>query len=282
MSTSLAPSVEYPRLLDRLRDQVRYLHYSLRTEEAYVHWARAFVRFHGLRHPDTLAGPEVEAFLGWLASEKRVSPATHKQALSALLFLYQKVLKQNLPWMEEIGRPRTEKRVPVVLTVGEVGRVLSQLDLLDELTDHPAGGAAHGLFGRLLYGTGMRLMEGLRLRVKDIDFDQRAIVIRQGKGCKDRVVMLPAALETPLRQQLAKAHGLWHADRAEGLAGVHLPFALARKYPRAPLAWAWFWLFPQAQPSIDRRGDQPVIRRHHLHEQLFQRAFRRAAGASLA
>ena len=182
-------SVQSPRLLDLLRQQIRYLHYSMRTEDAYVHWVRTFIRFHGLRHPSQLAGPEVEAFLGWLACERRVAPATHKQALSALVFLYQKVLKQTLPWMEEIGRPRSHKRLPVVLTPDEVARVLSQLDRQQQLPAHEGGQAAQGLFGRLLYGTGMRLMEGLRLRVKDIDFDQRAIIVRQGKGFKDRVVM---------------------------------------------------------------------------------------------
>lgn len=275
------PSPAGPRLLDRLRQQIRYLHYSLRTEEAYVHWVRAFIRFHGLRHPGELAGAEVEAFLGWLAAERRVAPATHKQALSALLFLYQKVLKLDLPWMAEIGSPRGEKRLPVVLTADEVGRVLSQLDRLQDLPAHQGGGAAQGLFGRLLYGTGMRLTEGLRLRVKDVDFDQRAIIVRQGKGFKDRVVMLPAALESPLRAQLAHAHGLWLTDRAQGLAGVEVPYSLARKYPRSPLSWAWFWVFPQAQLSIDPRGPASddgslCVRRHHQHDQLFPRSFKRA------
>lgn len=268
-----------PRLLEHLRQQIRYLHYSLRTEEAYVHWVRAFIRFHGLRHPSELAGPEVEAFLGWLAAERRVAPATHKQALSALIFLYQKVLKQNLPWMEEIGRPRSEKRLPVVLTAEEVGRVLSQLDRLQHSPSHQGGGSAQGLFGRLLYGTGMRLTEALRLRVKDIDFDQRAIIVRQGKGFKDRVVMLPAALEDPLRAQLADAHALWVTDRAQGLAGVDVPYALQRKYPRSPLSWAWFWVFPQVQPSADPRAGG-LLRRHHQHDQAFQRSFKRAALAA--
>jgi integron integrase len=267
-----------PRLLDALREQVRYLHYSLRTEQAYVHWVRAFVHFHGLRHPAEMAQPEVEAFLTWLASDRQVAPSTHRQALSALLFLYQKVLRQHLPWMAEIGRPHTEKRLPVVLSQDEVQRVLSALDAAPGAPPLPPGVAPPALLGRLLYGTGMRLLEGLRLRVKDVDFQQRAIVVREGKGAKDRIVMLPASLEAPLREQLARAHAVWQADRAQGLAGVHLPHALARKYPRAPESWAWFWVFPQAEPSEDPRTG--VRRRHHLLEQTFQRAFKKALSAA--
>lgn len=267
-----------PRLLDLLRMQIRYMHYSLRTEEAYVHWVRAFIRYHGLRHPAELSGPEVEAFLTWLATERRVAPATHKQALSALLFLYQKVLHQRMPWMDDIGRPQRQERLPVVLSHDEVARLFAALAAVPVLQ----------LFGQLLYGTGMRMMEALRLRVKDIDFDRRAIVVREGKGGKDRVVMLPAALEGPLRAQLAQAHRLWAADRAAGVAGVQVPFALERKYPRAAVSWAWFWVFPQATLSVDPRSrppadgencstQAPVTRRHHLFEQAFQRAFKRAA-----
>jgi integron integrase len=269
----LAPTVPAsPRLLDALRAQVRYMHYSLRTEEAYVHWVRAFIRFHDLRHPADLAQAEIEAFLTWLAAERRVAPSTHKQALSALLFLYQKVLRQNLPWMAEIGRPRSEKRLPVVLTHEEVGRVFGCLDA----TEFQA--VPHGLISRLLYGTGMRLLEGLRLRVKDLEFQHRAIVVREGKGIKDRVVMLPASLETPLREQLARAHASWASDRAAGLAGVHLPHALARKYPRAPESWAWHWVFPQAEPALDPRTG--LRRRHHVQEGNVQRAFKGAVAAS--
>ncbi len=265
-----------PRLLDLLRTQVRYMHYSLRTEQAYVHWVRAFIRFHGLRHPAELSGAEVEAFLTWLAAERQVTPATHKQALSALLFLYQKVLNQRVPWMDEIGRPQRQARLPVVLSHDEVARVLAALAPWPVLQ----------LFAQLLYGTGLRLMEGLRLRVKDIDFDRRAIVVREGKGGKDRIVMLPAALEAPLRAQLAQAHALWAADRAAGVAGVNLPHALARKYPRAAESWAWFWVFPQATLSVDPRerplgreahdAPPPPKRRHHMFDQALQRAFKRA------
>jgi integron integrase len=263
------PLAARPRLLDLLRQQVRYLHYSLRTEEAYVHWVRAFIRFHDCRHPAELAQAEVQAFLTWLATDRQVAPSTHKQALSALLFLYQKVLRQHLPWMEEIGKPRTERRLPVVLSAEEVGALLARLDLQQQQTGQPCG-----LLARLLYGTGMRLLEGLRLRVKDIEFDRRAVVVREGKGLKDRVVMLPAALERPLRDQLALAHATWAADRAQGLVGVHVPHALGRKYPRAAESWAWHWVFPQAQLSTDPRGAGQ--RRHHVLEGNFQRAFRRA------
>jgi integron integrase len=279
-SPRLAPPPP-PRLLDQLRQQVRYLHYSLRTEQAYVHWVRAFVHYHGLRHPAELSGAEVEAFLSWLAADRQVAPSTHRQALSALLFLYQKVLKVSMPWMAEIGRPQAPQRLPVVLSHDEVARVLAALP---EVTAVP--GVA--LLGQLLYGTGMRLMEALRLRVKDIDFDRRAIVVREGKGGKDRVVMLPAALESPLRRHLAEVHRQWAADRAAGVAGVHLPHALARKYPRAAESWAWSWVFPQATLSEDPRsrplpgvaasGDSgaAVVRRHHLFDQTVQRAFKKA------
>lgn len=254
-----------PRLLDQLRHRIRYMHYSLRTEEAYVHWVRAFIRYHGLRHPAEMARGEIEAFLSWLATERQVAPATHSQALSALLFLYQKVLEIPLPWLDEVGRPKQQRRLPVVLSQPEVLRVLAALD------DSPP---PYRLLAELLYGTGMRLMEGLRLRVKDIDFDRRAIVVRQGKGFKDRVVMLPAALEQPLRDQLVAAHRLWAADRASGLAGVALPDALARKYPRAAMSWAWHWVFPQAAPSTDPRSG--TRRRHHVMDKTFQRQFAQA------
>ena len=246
------------RLLDQLRQQIRALHYSIRTEQAYVHWVRAFVRFHGLQHPSDLGGDAVQAFLTWLAAEQQVSVSTHKQALSALLFLYQKVLRQRVPWLDEVSRPQRAPRLPVVLSQDEVAQVLGALP------------EAHRLFGQLLYGTGMRLLEGLRLRTKDIDFARRAIIVREGKGAKDRVVMLPASLEAPLRAQLAAAHALWSADRAAGVPGVQLPHALDRKYPRAALSFAWFWVFPQATLSADPRGI--CTRRHHQHEQVFQRA----------
>jgi site-specific recombinase XerD len=178
---------------------------------------RAFIRYHGLRHPAELSRSEVESFLAWLAAERQVSASTHRQALSALLFLYQQVLGLTLPWMGEIGRPHTERRVPVVLSPDEVSRLLAAL------AAQPQHGRLLGLLGQLLYGTGMRLLEGLRLRVKDVEFEQRAIIVREGKGSKDRVVMLPASLDLPLRAHLADVKAQWQLDRAQGLAGVLCP-----------------------------------------------------------
>jgi integron integrase len=266
-----------PRLLDLLRQQIRYLHYSRRTEYAYEYWVRSFIRYHGLRHPADLGHGDVEAFLSWLATERQASASTHKQALSALLFLYQKVLRLDLPWVTEIGRPRTQRRLPVVLSGEEAARLFEALDRARPSADAAAGRvppAPHALLARLLYGTGMRLLEGVRLRVKDIDFDRRAIVVRHGKGGKDRVVMLPAALEQPLQEQLQRAHTLWAADRAQGIAGVEVPYALDRKFPRAGLSWSWHWVFPQATCSHDPRSG--IYRRHHLFEGTFQRAFKQA------
>jgi integron integrase len=302
-SSSVAASSSAPRLLEAVRQQVRLQHYSLSTERAYVHWVRQFVRFHHLRHPAQMGQPEVEAFLGWLAGAREVSAATHRQALSALLFLYRKVLVQPLPWLNELGRPRSDRRLPVVLTAHEVGQVLLHLDGAYPLPGMPskagtasapllstheeeaasaclaiASAPTHALLARLLFGTGMRLLEGLRLRIKDVDFERRALVVREGKGAKDRVVMLPAALEQPLRQQLQRAHWLWQQDRAAGVAGVHVPNALERKYPRAAQSWAWHWVFVQAELSVDPRSGQR--RRHHAAASSFQRAFRQAVQAA--
>jgi len=252
------------RLLDQLRDRIRYLHYSIRTEEAYVHWVRAFVRFHGLRHPRTMGQVEVEAFLTWLSVERGVSASTHRQALSALLFLYQQVFGQSLPWMDAMTRPQRKARLPVVLSMVEVGSVLALLE------------GTHGVLARLLYGTGMRITEALQLRSKDVDFEQQTIIVRCGKGGKDRVVMLPAVLAPALKAQLERAHALWRSDVQAGRAGVQMPDALDRKYPRAGLSWAWFWVFPQADHSVCPRTG--VLRRHHVYDQTFQRAFKKAVG----
>lgn len=256
------PPLQSRRLLDQLRERLRYLHYSLRTEQTYVYWARWYIRFHALRHPRAMGQPEVEAFLTMLATERKVAPSTHRQALSALLFLYKEVLGQELPWMQEIGRPIPTKRIPSVLTRAEVQSVLA---LLAGVT---------GLLARLLYGTGMRHMEGLSLRVKDVDFERQVIVVREGKGGKDRVVMLPQSLVQPLREQLALSRVLWLADRAAQRPGVYLPHALQAKYPRAGQSWAWHWVFPSPTLAIDPRSG--VERRHHLYEQRLQRALKQA------
>lgn len=256
------PALQATRILGQLRERLRYLHYSLRTEESYVYWVRYFIQFHGLRHPREMGQPEVESFLTMLATERRVSVSTHRQALSALLFLYREVLDQQLPWLAELGRPVPKKRIPSVLTVPEVERVLAFMD----------GDAA--LLARLLYGTGMRLMEALSLRVKDVDFARGLIVVREGKGGKDRVVMLPRTLVEPLREQLRQSHLLWAADRAAGRAGVHLPHALEAKYPRAGQSWPWHWVFPSSRLSLDPRDG--LERRHHLFEERVARALKRA------
>lgn len=261
-SGAAAQGARPPRLLDQMRAQIRTAHYSLSTEKSYLHWVRAFIRFHALRHPREMGGVEVAAFLTHLASALRASESTHRQALSALLFLYRKVLGQDLPWMQEIGRPRVPVRVPVVLSLHEVERLLGCMTGLE------------ALIARLLYGTGMRKMECIRLRVKDVDFDRRLIVVRQGKGKKDRVVMLPGSLVPALREQLARAHALWSADRTALRPGVELPEGLARKYPRAGETWAWFWVFPADHESVDPRSGER--RRHHVFEQAVQRAIRRA------
>jgi integron integrase len=205
---------------------------------------------------------EVEAYLSHLANDRHVSPATHRQALSALLFLYAHVLKVELPWMQEIGRPQSVHRLPVVLTVDEVRRTLLAMDGVSRT------------IASLLYGTGMRIMEALRLRVKDVDFARGAIIVREAKGGKDRVVMLPESLVGALQQQLVHAKSIWSQDREDKRAGVELPFALARKYPRAAESWAWHWVFPQATLSRDPRSG--VTRRHHFYNDTFRRAFARA------
>ena len=261
-TTAAVVSPPATRLLDQVRDRIRTLHYSIRTEDAYVYWIKAFIRYQHCRHPNTLGAPEVEAFLCHLATEQGVAASTHKQALSAIMFLYTKVLGMDLPWLAQIGRPKVTCKLPVVLTRAEVSQVLGAL--ADQ----------HSLFGQVLYGTGLRLMEGLRLRVKDIDFGHQAIVVRDGKGGKDRTVMLPERLMVPLRSQLARNHQLWQLDRANQVAGVWTPGALERKHPRLGETWAWQWVFPaDALSTCPRSGS---VRRHHAHDQAFQRAFKRA------
>jgi integron integrase len=256
------PPLQSPRLLGQVRERLRYLHYSLKTEQNYLYWVRFFVHFSGMRHPATMGKPEVEAFLTMLATERKVSVSTHRQALSALLFLYREVLAQDLPWLQDIGRPVAARRIPSVLSVPEIERLLGLMD------------GQPGLLARLLYGTGMRLMEGLALRVKDVDFSRHAIVVREGKGGKDRVVMLPRSLVEPLREQLARARTLWQADRAAGRSGVFMPHALDAKYPRAGQSWPWHWVFPSPSLSTDPASGHE--RRHHLYEERLQRALKKA------
>ena len=251
-----------PRLLDAVRAKIRFKHYSLRTEEAYVDWIKRFIRFHGNRHPSILAAPEVEQFLTHLASDRGVAASTQNQAQSALLFLYREVLARDLPWLDGVVRAKAPSRLPVVLSHDEV------IELLCRLV------GTHRVIGQLLYGTGMRILEALRLRVKDVDFARREIVVRDGKGAKDRITMLPERLLPPLRRQLAEARRCHAADVEEGFGAVLLPPALLRKYPNAAREWMWQYVFP-----ADRRSDDPrtgIVRRHHIGDQSFQRAMRAA------
>ena len=261
-----SPSEPRLTLLDAVRREIRTRHFSIRTEQQYVYWVRWFVRHFQRRHPRDMGAAEVQSFLAMLANERQVSASTHNQALSALLFLYRAVLKQELPWLDQIERPRRPQRLPVILTIEEVAAVLARMD------------GEHGLLARLLYGTGMRIMEALRLRVKDVDFERLTLIVREGKGNKDRALMLPQTLVADLRAQMACSKSLWARDRSERRAGVELPQALARKYPRAAESWAWHWVFPQASLSTDPRSG--IRRRHHLFDQTFQRAFKRAAMAA--
>ncbi len=251
------------RLLDQVRARIRVKHYALRTEKVYVDWVRRFIRFHRRRHPRDMGAAEVEAFLSHLAVDRQVSASTQNQAKAALLFLYKEVLGSALPWLDEIVQARVTRRLPVVLTSREIKALLDELD------------GTLWLFVALLYGTGMRLLEGLRLRAKDVDFERRAIVVREGKGAKDRVTMLPEHLVLPLRDHWLAARALHCADLAAGFGEVEMPYALDIKYPKAGTQWQWQFVFPSATRSADPRSG--VIRRHHLYPQTVQRAVKAAA-----
>jgi integron integrase len=251
-----------PRLLDQVRDAIRVRHYSRRTEDTYVHWIRRFILFHAKRHPREMGEREVTAFLTYLAVEKNVAASTQNQALAALLFLYLKVLEMKLDWLEDVVRARRPKRLPVVLSRDEVARLLNALNGIPQLV------------ARLMYGTGMRLLEALRLRVKDIDFTRRQVIVRAGKGNKDRYTVLPETLVEPLQSHLHKVQALHMSDLANGFGSVQLPFALARKYPNADRDWGWQYVFPSGKFST-ARGDT-VLRRHHLDEKNLQRNIRQA------
>jgi integron integrase len=251
-----------PRLLDQLRDRIRLKHYSIRTEEAYADWVRRFILYHGKRHPKEMGRGEVEAFLTHLAVVGKVAASTQNQAKSALLFLYKEVLAQELPWLDNVESAKRPQRLPVVLTVDEVRAVLDRT------------GGTPGLILWLIYGAGMRVMECARLRVKDVDFARREILIREGKGFKDRVTMLPGRLALPLREHLMRVRELHARDLAAGYGEVYLPFALARKYPKAGRDWGWQYVFPSARLSTDPRSG--VVRRHHADDKALQRALRQA------
>jgi len=251
-----------PRLLEQVRERLRVKHYSLRTEQAYLGWIRRFILANGKRHPRDMGGAEVGRFLTDLATQRNVAPGTQNQALAALLFLYREVLAMEMPWVDDVVRAKRTRRVPVVLTREEVRRLLAQLEGRD------------WLMAGLLYGAGLRLMECLRLRVKDVDFDRNEITVRHGKGGKDRHVPLPRTLAQALRDQMAAARLLHAADLEAGFGEVHLPYALARKYPNAAREWGWQYIFPAVHRARDPRDGQ--LRRHHLDESVLQRAVKNA------
>lgn len=255
-----------PRLLDRVRAAIRLRHYSLRTEQAYVGWIRRYIRYHGIRHPDEMGSLEVVEFLSDLAVEGNVAASTQNQALAALLFLYREVLGRELEGLDSAVRARAPRKLPVVMTRDEVRSILESLD------------GPMKLAAGLLYGSGLRLLECLRLRVKDIDFARRQITVREGKGNRDRAALLPRRLEQALHHQLTHSRTLYDRDRAAQAPGVDVPYAFARKHPAAPLEWRWHWLFPAPEPSRDPRKD--IRRRHHIHETGPQRAVRAAAARS--
>jgi integron integrase len=252
-----------PKLLDEMRRSLRLKHYSYRTEKAYCEWVKRFVIFHGKRHPRDLGPAEVSAFLTHLAADLQVAASTQNQALAALLFLYGQVLEIKLPWLDDMVRAKRPARLPVVLTPAEARAVLAPL----------AG--SYRLMGDLLYGSGLRLLECLRLRVKDVDFGYLQITVRDGKGAKDRVTMLPVSLVPTLRAHLEKVQALHARDLAEGFGRVMLPEALAVKYPNAAVEWGWQWVFPAANRSFDPRTG--IERRHHVGEKNLQNAVKVAA-----
>ncbi len=255
-----------PRLLDRVREKIRLRHYSYRTEKSYIGWIRRYIIFHGRRHPSVLGGPAVEAFLTHLAVHGRVSASTQNQALAAILFLYRDVLEQDLPWLTTVVRARRPRRRPVVLTREEVPSVLANMS------------GQYWLIASLLYGSGLRLLEVLHLRCKDLNLAQHIATVFDGKGQKDRVAMIPTTLVAPLQLQIAAVTAK-HAEATRlGYARVELPSALARKYPRAPFELGWQYLFPASAPSRDPRSG--AWRRHHLHESAVQRNVKAAVRAA--
>jgi len=252
------------KLLNQVRDAIRLKHYSIRTEEAYINWIKRYIYFHGLRHPAEMGTAEVEAFLTHLAVKEKVAASTQNQAFSALLFLYKEVLHQDLGPVDAL-RAQKPKRLPTVLTKEEI----------HHLFQHLSGTSL--LMAQLLYGSGLRLMECVRLRVQDLDFDYLTITVRDGKGAKDRVTILPQSLVVPLQDHLRQVKRIHEEDLTRGYGAVYLPDALARKYPNAEREWGWQYVFPARQLSVDpRRG---IVRRHHIHENTLQKAIHAAAQA---
>ncbi len=250
------------RLLDQVQDKIRTLHYSRRTGKSYLHWIRKFILFHNKRHPKDLGAHEIEQFLTYLATDRFVSPSTQNQAFSALLFLYRQVLKIELDRIQDVRRAKRTPNLPVVLTREETRLVLDQLP------------GNQRLMGMLLYGSGLRLLECLRLRIKDIDFARREITIRQGKGGKNRRTVLPLDLVRPLQAHIGRVRKQHETDLLNRAGYVEMPHALARKYPRASNSWLWQWVFPATRPYTDRQTGER--RRHHYHETALQRAVHQA------
>lgn len=257
-------SIEPPKLLDQVRGKIRLKHYSIRTEQAYVDWIKRYILHFDKQHPKDLGAAEVEQFLTYLAVVGKVAASTQNQAKSALLFLYKEVLGLELPWLDDVERAKAPKRLPVVLTPQEVQAILKQL----QGTNH--------LVVSLLYGTGMRILEVLRLRVKDVDFARREILIRDGKGFKDRVTMLPVSVIEPLKAHLERVKSLHEQDLQAGYGAVYMPNALDKKYPYAARDWVWQYVFPSQKLSVDPRSEDAVTRRHHVQDQAIQRAVRQA------
>jgi integron integrase len=260
MTASSTPSS--PKLLDQVVSRLRVKHYSLRTEKSYVDWIKRFIWFHDKKHPKDMGAPEIESFLSHLAVERNVSSSTQNQAKSALLFLYKEVLGVDLPWLDNITQAKVPKRMPVVMTRQEVQAVLTHLD------------GTVWLIASLLYGSGLRIMECLRLRVKDIDLARREILVREGKGFKDRVTMLPSSLIEPLKTHLSKVRALHQQDLAGGHGDVYMPMALDKKYPNAGKEWGWQYVFPSRNLSTDPRSG--IVRRHHADEKAIQRQMKKA------
>jgi integron integrase len=265
-SVTVNPSTNKPKLLDQVRDIIRRRHYSIRTKQAYVDWIKRFILYHDKRHPRDMAEEEVTEFLTHLARDRKVASSTQNQALSALLFLYKDVLKQEIGWLENVERARRPAKMPVVLSHAELKRVFAHM---------------HGvpkLMAGLLYGSGLRLMECIRLRVKDVDFELAQITVRDAKGGKDRVTMLPLNLAEPLQRHLVRTKAQHEQDLEDGFGHVYLPFALSRKYPNAAKQWSWQYVFASSRLSTDPRDGKR--RRHHMAEGILQTALKRAVDAA--
>jgi integron integrase len=252
-----------PMLLEVVRNRLRLKHYSLKTEKAYVYWIRRYILANGKKHPRELNGAAVERFLTRLATHDKVSASTQNQALSALLFLYREVLSIQLPWMENVVRAKHTQRIPVVLTKNQTQALLGKLS------------GREGLMASLLYGSGLRLMECLRLRVKDVDFERNDITVRDGKGGKDRKTVLPLSVKFLLHRQITAVKAIHQEDLLAGFGSVSMPFALARKYPKAQYDLAWQYVFPASRRAIDPLDGS--VKRHHIDEKVLQRAVRQAA-----